>query len=83
MGPNNVKLCFERPAEEAFALNGMVVYDDVYVKPEEVYSMTGSDYHAFAPPISLKGIYATPIDYALLLRDYIRLDGSKELLNFE
>jgi hypothetical protein len=63
--------------------NEQIVYDDVNVKAEQVYSMTGNSYHPFAPPVSLRDIYGRPTDFALLLTDYIRLDGSKELLILE
>ena len=62
-------------------MNSRLVYDDVYVASEKIWNITGTDYQPFAPPAALKETALTPKNYALLLRDYIRLDGTRELLD--
>jgi len=64
-------------------MNGKIVYEDIYVSEEDVYNFFGNDYQPFAQPSQLRHTNMSPKDYALLLPDYIRLDGTKELLIIE
>jgi len=61
-------------------LSAEIIYDDISIRQEQIYNMTGNDYHDFSPPTSLRNIYEQPTDYAMLLQNYIRLDGTKELI---
>ena len=58
----------------------IIVHENTTVPPDKIYLMAGTDYQQFGPPISLLETGVTPTDYALLLNDYIKLDGTKELL---
>jgi len=56
----------------------IIVYTSEVVEEDKISVISGSDYQQFAPPAALTETGAFATDYALLLTDYIRLDGTKE-----